>query len=286
MKLNEKYFPYVLLLPLLLYILLFFFNPFFNALKLAFFDENNKFTLIYFRELLRDPRFFSAIKYTLMFAVTIVPLQLITAFLIALFINRNFKGSKTLLFICSIPLAISDLAAGLIFLSIFTEHGFLNSFFYFLGLIKKPVYFLSYENIPLLFTSILIAEHWRATAIVLIILIAGLQMIEKDYIDAANVFGANFFKRIFYIIIPLLKPSIQSALIIRTLFAFQMFAVVIALAGDMIPVLSGETYFWYYIYRNSHIASCYAVVIIILSLLLTAIYLKFLTYKEPVYENI
>jgi len=280
MKLNEKLIPYLLILPLLIYILFFFFSPFVNALKLAFFTDDGKFTLSYLIETIKDPRFFSALKFTLLFGITIIPLQLLTAFLIAIFINRNFKGSKTLLFICSIPLAISDLAAGLIFLSIFTESGFLNSLFYSLKIIESPIYFLSYQNISLLFITILIAEHWRATSIVLIILIAGLQMVEKDYFDAADIFGANFFKKHLHITLPLLKPSIQSALIIRTIFAFQMFAVVLALAGDIIPVLSGEAYFWYSLYRNQHISSVYAIFIILLSLIVTVFYLRFLRHKE------
>lgn len=278
MKSNEK--PYILLAPLVIYVLFFFFGPFVSAFKLAFFNDAGKFTTRYLVETLKDVRFYSALKYTILFAITIIPLQLITAFLVALFITKT--GSSTLMFISSIPLAISDLAAGLIFISIFSESGFLNSILFKLGFIDKPFYFLSYQHLNLLFLTIVVAEHWRATSIVLIILVAGLQMIEKDFHDAASIFGAGFLKKTFYVTLPLLKPSIQSALIIRTIFAFQMFAVVLALAGDMIPVLSGEAYFWYSLYRNPHIAAVYAMIIILISILFTLIYFKTLRQREVV----
>ncbi len=278
MKSNET--PYLLLAPLIFYILFFFLSPFGSALKLAFFNDSGNFTLKYFIETFKDVRFYSALKYTVLFALTIIPLQLVTAFFIALFITK--RGSTWLMFIVSIPLAISDLAAGLIFLSVFSESGFLNSFLHVIGIIERPLYFLSYQNTWLLFFTVVIAEHWRATSIVLLILVAGLQMIEKDFHDAASIFGANFFKKTYYVTLPLLKPSIQSALIIRTIFAFQMFAVVLALAGDMIPVLSGEAYFWYSLYRNPHIASVYALIIILISIFFTIIYLKALKHREAI----
>ncbi len=276
MRSNET--PYLLLAPLILYILFFFLSPFGSAIKLAFFNDSGSFTLKYFSETLKDIRFYAALKYTVLFALTIIPLQLVTAFFVALFITKS--GNSWLMFVASIPLAISDLAAGLIFLAIFSESGFLNSFLYTLGIIDKPFYFLSFQNTWLLFLTVVIAEHWRATSIVLLILVAGLQMIEKDFNDAASIFGANFFKKTYFVTLPLLKPSIQSALIIRTIFAFQMFAVVLALAGDMIPVLSGEAYFWYSLYRNPHIASVYALIIIFISILFTLIYLRLLRHRE------
>lgn len=275
---TEKILPYLLVLPTVLYLFVFLFNPFLNIFKLAFFNEEG-FTFGYFSSMFQDPRFIDALKYTVLFTITIVPFQLITALLIAIFINTGFRGSKLLLYICALPLAISDLATGLIFLSIFTEYGFLNSILYFMRIINNPIYFLSYENITSVFLSIFIAEHWRATAIVLLILLAGLQMVKKDYLEAAELFGAGFFKKLFYVIIPLLKPSIQSALIIRTIFAFQMFAVVLALSGEIIPVFAGESYFWYYVYRNPNIASAYAILIIIFSLLMTVLYIRLFKIK-------
>jgi len=78
---------------------------------------------------------------------------------------------------------------------------------------------------------IIITEIWRATPLVFVMILAGLQSINKEYLEAAEVFGFNSWQRLWKITLPLLKPAILSALLIRTLFAFQLFGVVWLLAG-------------------------------------------------------
>lgn len=272
--------PYWLLLPSILYLILFFVVPLSQAFFVAFQDADGQWTLEHFRKMMRDFRFDDAVKYTFLLAVTIVPLQLITALIIALLVNLRFKGSQLFLYICAIPLGLSDLAAGLVWLSIFADRGYLNSLLHALGLLERPVTILSYEHVDWLFGAVVVAEHWRATAIVLVVLVAGLQMISKDYLESADVLGASRLQKLWYVILPLLRPSLQAALIIRTIFAFEIFAVVIALAGDFLPVLAGEAYNWYFLYQNLNIASAYAVLIMLISVIITAFYLRFFRLKE------
>ena len=80
----------------------------------------------------------------------------------------------------------------------------------------------------------------------------------------------------------MLKPSLQSALIIRTIFALQTFAVVLALAGQITPVLAGEAYFWQFLYRNPHVASAYAVLLMVISIAMTWVYLRYLRSRTEV----
>jgi multiple sugar transport system permease protein len=273
--------PYLLLLPTLAYLLVFFLVPLGNAISLSFWGEEG-FTAQHFLGMFQDVKFGEAIKNTFFLALSIVPLQLITALLLAMLVNTRFRGSKFFLYLYALPLGISDLAAGLVWLAIFTQHGYLNSILMALGLIERPIYFISYQNVGLTFLTIVLAEHWRATAIVLVILVAGLQMISRDYLEAAEVLGAKRWQKLWYVILPLLKPSLQSALIIRTIFALQMFAVAIALGGEIVPVLAGESYYWYSSYRNPHIASAYAVLLMAISLGMTWVYLRFLRTRPEV----
>ena len=115
---------------------------------------------------------------------------------------------------------------------------------------------------------------WRATAIVLVILVAGLQLIPKEFSEAAEIFGAKPWTRFRTITLPLLKPSLQSALILRTVLAFEVFAVVYALGGRNFPVLAGEAYTWQNENQNYGVAAAYAVLIMAISLAATAVYLK------------
>ncbi len=85
----------------------------------------------------------------------------------------------------------------------------------------------------------------------MVIVVAGMQAISREVLEAAEVFGATLWQRIRYVILPLLRPSLQVALILRTILALQVFAVVIALGGgEVVTVLANETYRQYDSLRN------------------------------------
>ena len=273
---SESILPYSLLAPTLIFILLLIVVPIFQAFLLAFQTADGEFTLVQFQKMAADTSFADAMKFTFLLLIFIVPVQVGLALCMALLIHTRFRGHTFFLYIYALPLAISDLASGIVWLSIFTERGFLNSILFQLGILERPFLFLSYQNLPAMFGTIVVAESWRATAIVMVILLAGLQVIPRDYFEAADVFGANTLKRTLFVVLPLLRPSLQNALIIRTIFAFQTFAVVLALAGRVIPVLAGESYNWYAMNRNANIASAYAVLVLIFTLTATWIYFKLL----------
>ncbi|MDO9066139.1 MAG: sugar ABC transporter permease, partial [Chloroflexota bacterium] len=250
--------------------------PIFQAFLLAFQALDGSFTLEYFQKMANDTSFGDSLRFTFLLLMFIVPAQAVLALVMALLIHTRFKGHTIFLYIFAIPLAISDLAAGIAWLSIFTERGYLNSILSQLGILETPFLFLSYQNLPAVFATIVVAESWRATAIVMTILLAGLQVIPRDYFEAADVFGANTLTRTLYVVLPLLRPSLQAALIIRTIFAFQTFSVVLVLAGRVIPVLAGESYNWYVANRNPNIAATYAVLVLIFTVAATWFYLRFL----------
>ena len=102
--------------------------------------------------------------------------------------------------------------------------------------------------------------------------VAGLQLIPKEFGEAAEIFGATPWTRFRKITLPLLKPSLQSALILRTVLAFEVFAVVYALGGRNLPVLVGEAYVWQNDNQNYGVAAAYAVLIMAISLAATLVY--------------
>lgn len=271
--------PYLLLLPSTAYLVLFFAWPMAKAFGLAFQTDEGQLTLAYVQRMFGDAAFVEALRTTVKLIIAIVPLQFILALVMALLMMERLRGSDILVYIYSIPLAVSDLAAGIIWFSIFTQRGYLNSLLYGLGALDKPFLFLDYQTSwPLV--AIVLAETWRATSIVFVVLVAGLQSIPRDYVEAAEVFGAGWFKRVWRVILPLLRPSIQTALILRTILAVQVFAVVAALAGRGVTVLAAEAYRWYGEYRNPHMAAIYAMFILSISLATAFVYLRTLRVKE------
>jgi multiple sugar transport system permease protein len=183
------------------------------------------------------------------------------------------RGRDLVLYVFTIPLGISDLAAGLVWLALLEQNGFLNSALFRLGLIDGPQNLLSYQNVPALFAAVVVAEVWRATAIMLVILVAGMGLIPREYHEAAEVFGAGAWRRFVRITLPLLRPSLQTALILRTILAFEVFAVVLVLAGLNLPVLMGETFNWQFALQDRKGAAAYAMIILGISIAFTVLFL-------------
>jgi multiple sugar transport system permease protein len=272
--------PYALLAPSLIYLAVFFALPMINAFGLAFQGDAGGYSLEPVRRMLSDERFGDALTTTLLLVVIIVPIQFVVAMGMALVVNARLKGTDLWLYVFALPLGISELAAGIVWFSIFTEQGWLNSLLTQLGVLDRPFIFLNYQRPVLLLLTIVVAEAWRATSIIMVILVAGLQGIPRDYLEAADVFGATAWQRVRHVILPLLKPSIRVALILRTILAFQVFATVIALAGSATNVLAGEAYRWYSNLRDARVAAAYAALILLLSVASTVAFLLLLPTEE------
>lgn len=270
-----------LVAPSLIFLLAIFVVPVVQAVLLAFQSDGGQFTLDHFSRLTADIHFGPALRNTLILVAFTVPLQIALALGLTMLLTKIVKFRSTVLYFWSIPLAISDLAAGIIWLTIFTQNGYINAVLLELGLIDQPVLFLAFNNTTSLFVAIIVAEIWRATAIVLVILVAGVQLIPKEYGEAAEVLGANAFTRFWRITLPLLKPSLQTALILRTILAFEAFAVVSALVGiNNLEVLAGEAFRWRVFLRVDGVASLYALIILGISILTTVLFLVFLRSRH------
>lgn len=246
-------------------------------------EGTKEWTLDYIKRMVRDRNFIKALRTTIILIVVILPIQFTLAIVMALVLQARLKFNTLFLYIYAIPLGVSDLAAGLVWFSIFTQNGFLNTFLQKLGLIDKPVIWISNDNREWIIVAIVLAEVWRATSIVMVIVVSGLQAIPGELLEAGELFGASLWQRLRYIILPLLKPSLQVALILRTILAFQVFAVVMAIAGSqIITVLALETYRWYDVasYNNPNVAAAYAGFIMLISLSVAVIYLRTVRSQE------
>lgn len=246
-------------------------------------EATREWTFDHVNRMMTDFRFDDALITTLLMTVLIVPVQFVIAILMALVLQSNIRGSGLFLYIYAIPLGISDLVAGILWFAIFTQRGFLNSLLVITGITNQPIIFIQASNIQWMIFAVVLAEIWRATSIVMVIVVSGLQSIPRDYLEAGEVFGAGLGRRLRYIILPLLKPSLQVALILRTILALQTFAVLIAITGgNIITVLANETYRWYdpQRFNNPNVAAAYAGFIMIISLAFSLFYLRAVRSQE------
>jgi multiple sugar transport system permease protein len=269
----------LLIAPSLVFMTVLFAWPMIVGVGQAFSGDDGP-TTEYLRRMLDDPYFWPAVRNTVLLIVVLIPLQFALALGMALLLRTRPRFQGLYFYIWVIPLAISDLAAGLVWLAIFTDRGYLNSVLDMLGF--GGYSWLSYENPTTVYLAVLVAELWRATSLVFVILVAGLQGIPRDYDEAAEVFGASYWKRLRYVILPQLRPSIQVAVILRTILALQAFAVAQALAGRDFPLLVGETYYSYTALQNPNVAAAIALVVLTVSMVTSVAYLRLLRDKPGV----
>jgi len=267
--------PYLLIAPATLLLAVLFVAPMIQTVVMAF-HVNGSFSFGNFVSMTGDINFNDALINTFEVVLLAVPLQLALALGMAMMLRNLKRGRDIVIWIWSIPLGISDLAAGLVWLAILTDHGYLNTILLHLGIVDGPRSWLTYETPVSLLIAIVVEEVWRATAIVLVILAAGVQLVPKEYAEAADVFGASPWQRFTQVMLPLLRPSIQTALILRTVLAFEMFATVLALGGQNFPVLMSQTFNAQYFQQDYGVAAAYAVLVMAVSIAATLVYLRLL----------
>jgi multiple sugar transport system permease protein len=276
---NDRSLPYLLVAPAVLFLAVLFFVPLVQTITLAF-TPNGKFEFGNLARMEDDLNFWDAVVNTFRLVGLAIPVQMVLALAMAMMLQHLRAGRDLVLWIWTIPLGLSDLAAGLVWLAILNDQGYLNTILFHLGVVDGPQAWLTYETPFALLVAVVIAEIWRATAIVMVILIAGLQLVPKEFGEAASVFGASPWRSFWRITLPLLRPSIQSALILRTVLAFEAFAVVLALGGRNFPVLVSEAYNWQHFNQDPGVAAAYAVVVMTISLVATVVYLRVLRTPE------
>jgi multiple sugar transport system permease protein len=272
--------PYALLLPSLAFLAFFFATPMAQSFALAFQDTTGQWSTASIERMVGDPNFRRALQTTITLVLVVIPIQFAIALAMALIVNARLRGSGLWLYVYALPLGISELAAGIVWVSIFTQRGWLNSILETLGITDRPIIWQSPETQWLLIAIVVVAEAWRATSIIMIILVAGLQSIPREYLEAAEVYGANAWQRVRRVTLPMLRPSLQVALILRTILAFQVFATVIALAGTGLTVLADQAYSWATEIDDDHVAAAYASLILLLSILSTILFLWLLPVRE------
>ena len=126
--------PYVLLGPTVLFLMVFFAWPMIQALVLAFQNADGAWSLAPIERMTGDLRFGDAVKTTLLFAGVVIPLQTVLAMGMALLLVSGLRGGGFFLYLWAIPLGVSDLASGVVWLSIFTDRGYINSILAGLGM--------------------------------------------------------------------------------------------------------------------------------------------------------
>lgn len=167
---------------------------------------------------------------TTLYTVVSIAIEFVVGLVFALAMHREYRGRGIIRAAVLIPWAVPTVVSALLWKTNFDPRiGFVN---YLLGLAHLPGADTTWLNgVWTSWTVILVADAWKNTPFLALILLAGLQVIPDDLYEQAEIDGAGGIRRFWYVTLPLLKPSIQVALIFRTLSAFLIFDVIYAITG-------------------------------------------------------
>jgi len=221
--------------PLLLFVVLLVLVPVLGTLADSFFRDvtylPKKFIgLGNFEQLLRDRGFWRATRFTCLFVVVSVPLEVLLGILIALILNERLPLRGAIRACVLIPWAIPAAVSGRIFELVYNySFGAANYLFRVLHLTEGPINWLGSEAGA--FFALVVADTWKTTPFAAIILLAGLSSISEDLYAQAKIDRASLIQRFWRVTLPLLKPVVVVTLLFRTIDALRVFDLIFVLTG-------------------------------------------------------
>jgi trehalose transport system permease protein len=266
-------FEVVCLLPILLYLFVFTVLPVLQVFKIGFTDpQTGRWTFANLAILFRQQEFRSACLNTLIIALGSLTLEIGLGLLLAMILSFQGRGTGVLKSLFMLPLAIPTVVAGVMMSYVFSTSGWLNRILLDLGVIDRKILWLTGDFKSLL--TVIAADSWKVTPLVMLILLAGLQSIDRQLFKAARIDGASpwyIFRRI---TLPLLMPAITTAVIIRGIDAFRIFSLVLVLMGENLKVIGTYAYLEFAEYHNRYLSAASAVILFAIIIAAVLVYLR------------
>lgn len=180
-------------------------------------------------ELFDDRHYLNSLSITFLFTLLSVGATMVLGFLLALLVQKNFKGKNLALALLTLPMIMTPVVSALMWRFFLLEPsvGLIN---WFLGLfgIRGPAWVASS---PWAFISVVVVNVWFMTPFVMLIMEAALSSIPKEPLEAAILDGAGYWQRVRYIVIPMIRGTILFTLIFRITIDYRMFDIVYTMTG-------------------------------------------------------
>lgn len=290
--------PYLFLLPALIILSLGLFYPMAYSVYTSFFDwrlgyptETANFNgLDNYIWLLQDPDILNSFWVTAKFTTISVCLELVLGISLALLLDRSIKGMNIIRTILIMPMMIAPLVIGLIWQYMYnSQFGMLNKILAMIGL--EPFEWLSSSDWALF--SVIIADIWQWTPFIFILALAALQSLSSSMIDAARINGANWWQIIYYIKLPLMKPVIIIAALLRLIDSLKVFEVIYIMTGGgpagktevVSMAIFNQAFIDFKIGRASALSNLYLLCIMILSLTFFCVSKARVRHKASIQEK-
>jgi multiple sugar transport system permease protein len=226
--------PWLFLLPGLAVVIGFSLFPFLNTVVLAFTNAKvlggGTFTgADNFVRMVQDPAFWTAVGNSALYIVGVVPPLVILPLLLALLVERKLPGITFFRTAFFTPVIASIVVVGLIWTWLLDTRGLINDVLAAIGVLKTPIPFLTDQW--LLLVSAMLVTVWKGLGYYMIIYLAALGTVSKDLHEAAQVDGAGWWRRLFSVTLPALRPTMVLVAVLSSVSAFRVFSEVYLLAG-------------------------------------------------------
>jgi len=230
-----------------------------------------------YQDILKDRQFWNALRNTVIYTLIVIPGGLAVSMLLALALNSKIKGTAIYQAIFFLPYVSSTVAIALVWKWIYhPDYGVLNAMLRAVGL--PGVDWLTNPSVALI--SVAIVQIWQTAGYNMVLLLAGLRAIPKDYYEAARIDGASPWTIFWSITVPLLMPTIFFVTTISIIASFQVFNLIYVMTGGG-PGNSTKVYV-FYLWENGFsffkmgYASALAYVLFVIILAITLIQARFL----------
>lgn len=206
--------------------------PMLAAFALAFLDWDSYGTpewvgLDNFQRMLGDENFHVALRNTLYYALGHIPLTLVAALGLALVLNRKLRGMAIFRTAAFFPYITSLVAVAIVWNMLFNPTaGPVNQFLLAIGIDDPPRWVASTDwAMP----AVIVTSVWRDMGYYMVLYLAGLQTIPKEYYEAATVDGANAWQRFWSITLPSLRPTTFFVVVMLTIHSFKVLDLIVVM---------------------------------------------------------
>ena len=275
--------PYLLVTPALLFMLTVVFVPVINAILMSFQSYDlrrpHRIAFIWFDNylaVLKDPVFWSSLERTIIWVVCAVGFQFLFGFILALLLNKSFRGRGLARSVSLIPWVTPGVLIGLMWRWIFDGNfGVLNDLLLRTGIIDNAIPFLAQPASA--FFAVILAIVWQGIPFFALMLLAGLQGIPADLYEAADIDGASATQKLFRVTIPSIKNTIFVTTLLRIIWVANSVDVIYNMTGGG-PANASQTLSVYIYTKGSQLnlgySSTMAVIMALLLLVVAIPYLR------------
>lgn len=287
-KRNEFLWGWLFILPTMIGLMVLNIIPIFQTIYQSFFKtgdfgKGNTFIGIgNYVKLFKDMEVWQALWNTVKYAIVEVPFSIVIALVLAVLLNKKLKGRSAYRTIFFLPMVAAPAAIAMVWRWLYnSDFGLINN------LIHKDISWISDPNIAVY--SIAIIGIWSILGFNIVLLLAGLQEVPRDYYEAAAIDGATGFHQFIYITIPLISPTIFFVTVTRVIGAFQVFDLIFMVMDKTNPALEKTQSLVYLFYRyaftNGNKGYGATIVVLLLVIIMLITVFQMFAQKKWVHYN-